>query len=243
MSNTNLIIKNIGTVIGGALIGGAATSAWKGALTGAIGSFVFSEWKKDYPKEAIIASVAFAAIKFAIDHYLPGHELPSLCASFLPALTLGDYATTGTVVTAWSGLAGSTYFSQLAFGTVIAIEGVFSFVIGNNITEDDIKPAFPLAAVSVAGIVGISYLYGYSMITHLGLYVVPLLAGYHLTAWGNNNRETTKTILKTIIPIYGIGLGVHLYYSPIQAIQYNVLYTVAVLFISHVLYKQAAGRQ
>lgn len=249
MSSTNLIIKNIGTVIGGALIGGAATSAWKGVLTGVIGSFVFSEWKKDYPKEAIIASVAFAAIKFGIDHYLPGHELPSLCASFLPALALGDYATAGTVVTAWSGFVGSTYFPQIAFATVIAIEGLVSLFIGanlmdlgrggNSVTKQEL---YALPAICALGIGGITYFYGYNPFTQAGLYAIPVQFGYLLEAW-NPRRETTKTILKTIIPVYGIGLGVHLYYSPIQAIQYNVLYTVAVLFTSHVLYKQAARRQ
>lgn len=241
MSDNNIAIKNIGTVIGGALIGAAATKAWSGALTGVIGSFAFSEWKADYPKEAIIASVAFAAVKFAIDHYIPGHDLPSLCASLLPVLALGDYAVAGTVVTAWSALAGSTHFSEIALGAAIVTKTLFSTIIGSTLNSppnnNEKEGVYGILAASIFGIGATTYFYGYNPISQLGLYAIPLLGGYYIEGF-KKARVTTKTILMTAVPIYGIGLGTHLYYAPIQAIQYNVLYSVALLFMSHVLYKQ-----
>jgi len=241
MSNNNIAIKNIGTVIGGALIGAATTKAWTGALTGIIGSFTFSEWKADYPKEAIIASVAFAAIKFAIDHYIPGHDLPSLCASLLPALALGDYAISGTVVTAWSALAGSTHFNEVALGSVFVAETLFSSLIGSTLNSlpnnNEKEGVYGILAASILGIGATTYFYGYNPISQLGLYAIPLLAGYYIEGF-KKARMITNTILMTAVPIYGIGLSAHLYYSPIQAMQYNILYSAALLFMSHVLYKQ-----
>lgn len=92
-SNEHEFFKTTVACASGAILGGAVSKSWIGALVG--GVMLIPSYNS---LKTIITSLAIAAIKVSIDHFLPNQEAFYVCA-FLPIVFLRRRGTRNTLFT------------------------------------------------------------------------------------------------------------------------------------------------
>lgn len=128
------LAKQTCSAVSGALIGAATLKSVNGALSSALVSYVLPS--SSSPRTRLIASIGFATIKTAIDHYLPNQPIISICTALLPVLTLALHLDVAHIVSIASlGLLGTyvpsvvSYVAQDHFMNVALVASLVGEVV------------------------------------------------------------------------------------------------------------------
>lgn len=193
------------------------------------------------PKKTIIATIAFAAIKCSIDHFLPNHQTFSFCAGMLPALALGDLSTQGTLILAWAGIV-SYNFPTVPLVASIGAEFLCSAVLGFCTTDFAVtgrrKTAFEITAVFTLigagfGVITRCFYGPHALATHINLFAISTFA-VNLIGIAGYKAKTLTTISLTVLPVYAIALASSYVDKSTQSIGF---FTIAALIANTLILK------